>query len=198
MPFKKKQIKDARTIDEAYEILTERSGWKELPKSVLRKICDHACEIRQIGEFCGTVEMFGSLRHNFIPLAKDKQGDDLLLIAYALTMYQLGRKFHDELVEVSHIPEEVQFKFVSATLAFEASLLCNPYFFSSYYALIMVHGDTKNMKEDARKWHKRFIARCDELLDISKENRTLLQETALNDLDSVKKGVEDLVDELGL
>jgi len=198
MFFKKKGIENARTIDEAYEILTKRPGWNKLPKSVLRRICDHANEIRQIGEFCETAEMFNSLKHNFIPLSKDKTSDDLLLTTFALTMYQLGRKFQDELAEVAHMPKELKFRFVSATLAFEASLLCDPYYFSSYYALIMVHGYMENMTEDAITWHKRFTARYEKLLSISDEDRTPFQEIALNDIDSVKKGVDELVDELGL
>ena len=167
-------------LDQLYQEVIKRKHWKNIDPNIIKTIFENAKgDVDEIKKFILISELHNTVGNNFVKLVKCVDVP-FVLSMFAFTLYQLGSDLLKALPLVGDEDKAISLA-TRAEMAFESSLLCDPFSMGSYVGMALLYREIN--KDIALEWCSKYRDAERKLLNTPDEELNNYELTVRESLD---------------
>lgn len=188
--FKSKPFYKNKTHEEFINWFAKTQNWNKLNSKIINTLIDKFIDDPLAFEvFVYTSETCNLISNNYIPLSEDSNQDmEFLLSTFALTLYNTGALFRDQLIEKmkkgSQNDKELSRLLNLAQSSFESAAKLNEFCFGTYYQLAFLKGALLNKYDQGIEYCKKGLEKIKKLESMDQNKFSHMQRASF---DSIKE-----------
>jgi hypothetical protein len=178
-------------LDRLFKELIKREHWKNIDPEIIKTIFENAKgDVDSTRKFILISELHNSVENNFVKIASDTS-KEFVLNMFALTLYRLGSDLTKVMYSAKN-DEEMTSLGTRATMAFMSSILCEPSYLTSYFALAVLYSNVD--VNIALEWCAKYKQTADTLMNTPDEELSAAELSNKESLDpeKLKSAVEEM------
>lgn len=182
-----------KTREDFIEWFSNAKHWDKLNSKIIGAIIDKFIDDLPAFEcFVYISESCNLVLNNYVSLSEKPSEDvDFLLSTFALTIYNTGGLFRDELLEQmnqdSQNVKALSRSLEMSQLSFESAIMLNEFCFGAYYQLAFLRGEILKKYGQGIDYCKRGLEKIEKLESMKKSELTLMQRSTLDTIGNSKE-----------
>lgn len=199
--FKSKPFYKNKTREEFIDWFAKAQNWNKLNSKIINILIDKFIDDPLAFEvFVYTSETCNLISNNYIPLSEDSSQDmEFLLSTFALTLYNTGALFRDQLIEkineVSQKTKELSRLLNLAQSSFESAAKLDEFCFGTYYQLAFLKGALLNKYKQGIEYCNQGLAKIKKLESINQDKLSHMQRASFDSIEENKNLFNEAIKE---
>jgi len=152
-----------------FDSFTKIKPWSKLPIEISKEIFKNSNrDLEQIKRFIIISDMYKCLDRNYLPIIKTESDQNMVLGLFSLTLERIASQAIQNISNYDAGSHEQKIALVTAGMAFDSALLCNPNLLTAYYGkiyLCIIQNDITDAMSILSKYYKakETLVNCKEL-----------------------------------